>query len=491
MSALGREIAPPVAIGRPRFRYYPGPPTAAIVALPFLALTLFGYLTFRASRSPGFFQFMAVCTALMIAMAVGTFLIWRRMGVTLSLRELGVMLNGREIRYAEIDAITVYDKRRYDETAAVRSLTRTITIETTSGKVKALYVALPQDALDDALETLVVRVAAESRARKGKGWHVEQAAFEGRGQRVPLSAISAAGVFEREVRLWQHREEHHFFSVPYDTRNARVLLALAERGASTAPAQAHAETAPAVGFGRLLFSRRTSLISGAGNTILAAFGLAMLWMVLEHYLHVPMDIAVRVAAGGFVLWIFYSLYRATVRYRFHERGLVRISRFGSRTLAYANVAAMVWSESSTTLEHAIPMGTTVKAKLLPDDGSRAVSIRLHRFRNNDGDLEPVRSAIARHVAASMHRRLERGEDVPWTDKATFTRQGIALKKEIVRYDQPIGVLVRHGYLMLYRESWRKPLVQLPVNGANFHPGLALFESLMARVVTQDEERSTA
>lgn len=171
---------------------------------------------------------------------------------------------------------------------------------------------------------------------------------------MPLAAITAAGVFEREVRLWKHHDEEHFFSVPYQSKNARVLLAAARR---SAPAAAPAPPPSSSGIGRLLFARRTTLISVAGNTLMAAFGLGMIWMCLERYLHVPSRLALGAVIGGFVLWIFYSIFRATVRYRFHERALVRTSLLGTRTLAYANVAEMRWSESIERLEGAIPRGT--------------------------------------------------------------------------------------------------------------------------------------
>ncbi len=496
--SLGREIAPAVVIGRPRFRYYPGPPTAAIVSIPFLALTLFGYLTFRAEMSPGFYSFTAWMTAFVLVMAVVTTVIWLRFGVTISLRELGVVIVSRgkthEIRYADIDAITIYDKRRYDETATVRALTRTITLETATGKVKAEYVALPQDALDDTLDAIVERVAAEPRPRAGKGWSIEHGTLTVRRDRVPLSSISAAGVFERNVRLWKHNDEEHFFSVPHDTKNARVLLALAQRSASTAPAQASAASSTSSGIGRLLFSRRTTLLSGLGNTILVIFGLAVGWMCLEKYLGIPTKIALGAMIAVFVLWIFYSIYRATVRYRFHERALVRLSLLGTRTLAYANVAAMTWHESAATLEHAIPLGTTLKAKLLPDDGSRAVSIRIHRFRGRDGDLEPVRSHIAHHIAHTLQRHLEHGDEVQWTPTAKFKREGLEVKGgwlnktiTLLPYEQPIGVYPDKGFLVLYRESPHKPLAMLNINEANFYPGLALFEMLMQNVVQAVEK----
>jgi len=475
MSLLGREITPPAVVGRPRFRYYPGPPTAAVVSIPFIALTAFGYLTFRASSSPGFYAFIAGCTGLMLLMAVTTFIIWMRFGARLSLRELGVVLNEQEIPYAQIDALTVYDKRRYDETATVRALTRTITIETAGRKVQAQFVAPRGEALDQWLILLAERIAAQERPRAGRGWRVEQGTLETRRERVAVSAITAAGVFERDVRLWKHHDEQHFFSVPLDSKNARVLLALAQRGTSAVPAEPTAEPSSSTGIGRLLFARRTSLISGVGNTLVAAFLIGIGWMCLERFLHLSAKLALGIAIGAFVLWIFYSIYRATVRYAFHERAIVRTSPLGTRTLAYANVATMQWHETGTTLEHAIPMGKTLKAKLVPDDGSPAVSIRSHRFRDQEGDLERVRSAIALHIAQRLRAQLDRGEEIAWTSNAKLTRDGLVLKREIIPYGQPINAHFNDGFLIFYRDTPRKPLALLATGDLNFYPGLALFE----------------
>jgi hypothetical protein len=484
--SLGREIQTAAIIGRPRFRDYPGPPTAAILFVPFAALAAFGFLTFRASASPGFYWFIAFCAAFMLLGALITFAIWLRFGVTLSLRELGAEFNGHSIPYADIDAVTVHDKRRYDETATVRALTRTVTIDAAGRKVKAAYVARPGEMLDDVLDHLAQRVAAEPRSRAGKGWRVEQATLHARGTMVPLSTISAAGVFEREVRLWRDRDERHFFSVQCDSKNARVLLALAEGARASSPQPAPVSTA---GIGLLLFARRTSIASVLGNTILAAFLIALGWLCMERFLHLG-PLARGAAIGAAVLWVVFAIHRATVRYSFHERALVRTSLLGERTLAYANVATMKWRETTTSLEHAIPMGTTIRAKLVPNDGSRALSITLHRFRGDDTDLVPVRTAIAHHIAEKLRQQLDRGEEVPWTSKAKFTRQGIATKRHLFRYDERVGVLFRNGYLMFHRDTWRKPLVLLPASDVNFYPGLALFEMSMQNAVTEDV-RTTA
>ena len=468
---LGRELAPPVIIGRPRFREYPGPAAGAILALPFAALAYFGFTTFRGALSPGFYWFMAVCAALMVLLSVVTTFLRLRFGITIALHELGVVMNGHAIPYADIEALTIRDKRRFDEKATVRWVTRTITIEAAGRKAKAHFVAPPAEALDPLLDTLAARVAAQSRSSAGKGWRIEHGTFHARGTQVPLSTIAGAGVFEREVRLWRDRDEEHFFAVPYESKNARVLLALI----SLLPNAGRQSPVPSA-LGRLLFARRTSAASVFGNTIMAIFLLALAWVGMERYLHFSTELALGIAFGGFVVWIFYSMYRVTVRYRFHERALVRSSILGTRTLSYANVATMKWSETATTVEGAIPMGTTVKAKLVPEGDSSALSVTLHRFRGDDADLGAVRNAIASHIAEKLRARFERGEEIAWTSGAKFTRAGLALKKHFVPYDEPVGIAFRDGFLMFFRGESRQPFALLSASDENFYPGLMLFES---------------
>ena len=386
--SLGGEVLPAVTIGRPRFRDYPGPPTAAILFLPFAALAAFGFLTFRAQLSPGFYWFMAIGAAFLLLGALITFAIWLRFGVTLSLRELGVVIDTRAIPYASIDALTIRDKRRYDETATVRVLTRTIAIEAAGRKVKAVFVARPAEALDEVLDALAARIAAVPRPRAGKGWRIDQNTLHVRETRTPLSTITAAGIFDGEVRLWRDRDERPFLSVPVDSKNARVLVAALPPTANRQP-----PTTP--GLGRLLFSRRTTIASVVGNTILAAFVIALAWFCVARFLPQFRGVGDGIAIGAAVLWFLHATYRATVRYHFHEHAVVRRSLLGTRTVAYANVAAMEWRETVTVLEHAIPMGTTVRAKLVPNDGTAPLDITLHRFRGTDGDLEPLREAIER------------------------------------------------------------------------------------------------
>ena len=482
---LGREIAPAAVVGRPGFRLYPGPVAGAILAIPFAGVAVWGFTTFRGALSPGFSWFIAACAGLMVLLSLVTTAFWLRFGVTLSLHELGVVLNGHEIPYAEIDSLTVRDRRRFDDNALTRALVRTVTIAAGGRTVKAQFLVRPWEALDPMLDHIAARAAAAPRPRAGKGWRIEQGTFVARRERVPLSEISAAGVFERDVRLWRHREEEHFFAVRYQSKNARVLLALVgDRAAEIAP---EPEPTQGAGIGRLLFARRTTFWSVLGNAVIALFILGLAWMALERYLGLDMELAIGIAVGGAVLWMANAIYRRSVHYRFHERAVVRSSALGTRTLAYANAASMKWGEAGITFEHMIPMGLTVRGRLVPDDGSRPLTIILHAFRVDDPDLLAVRNAISAHIAENMHRRVLRGERVPWTSKAMFTPEGLVVKGEILPYDGSVTVHFHDGWLMFFRgNDTRRPFALLSASDENFYPGWMLFQSAADREEVRDQ-----
>jgi len=495
-SLLGRELEPPIVMPRPRFRFYPGPVVCGVAFLLLAALAAFGLLTFRATLSPGFYQLIAGCAVLMLVLCILSTWWWLRLGVTMSLRELGVVLITHKrqysILYADIDAVTIADSRRYDERRAVVAFNRTVTVEANGRKTRATYVALPNDALDPLLDRLAARVAAEPRPRSGDGWTVDLATLRWRGSDVPLHAIGKTGVFDGAVRLWLRGEDMHFASVPLSSRNAHVFLHLAQRGAAASPPVA-SPSSSTKGLGRLLFTRRTSATSVVFNTIIAFSVLWLAMLSVERFLEaVPMPAARGVLLGIGVLVVLRAIYRLTMRYRFHERGLTRTSIVGNRTLLYGQIRAMTWAETTTIIE-GIATGTSVVAKLVPDDGTTPLVVRIHRFRAGDPDIVPLRHTIARSIGTHLREHLERDGRVPWTKDATFTAAGLEVKTglfggntTLLPYDQPIGIRFSDGFLHLFRENWKKPLAILPASGENFYPGLALFEMLMENVTVPEE-----
>lgn len=489
-SLLGPETEEAVRVRRPSFRYYPGPIVCAVAAIPFAAITALGYLTERHEWSPDFYRGAAIGTVVLIALAVFTTLLWMAMGITVSPRQLGVVIvTGRKqfsYRYADIDAFTVSDSPRYDNYRRVVALNRAITIEAEGEKKRFHYVAMPNDLLDDMLDRLTARIAAETRPRSGAKWELGTSTLRYRGEDVPLNQIAKAGIFDNEIRAWKRGEPMPFLAVPYSSRNARLLLYAFHNAPPAEPVAASVipSTTSVDGIGRELFVRRTSITSVIFTRFLAACVLWVGWIAVDKKLPEFNQLGHGALIGIAVLAALHALNRIAMRYRFHERGLTRTTLLGNRTLMYAQIASMTWSETVTMIQHSIPLGTTKKIRFVPIHG-KPLNLKMHRWTTTDTDLDSVRRVIADHIAANLHHQLEQEGRVPWTKDATFTREGLELKTgllgnklEFVPYDQQISVLMHEGFLNLYRETWRKPLVLLRCNGENFYPGFSLLFLLM-------------
>jgi hypothetical protein len=471
---LGREVEPEIVIPRPPLKLYPGPAVAWPAAILFGALFSFGYFTFRYTLSPGFYQFIGACALGMLLLAVFTTINRARMHLKVSLRELGVVLNGRAVRFAELDALTVADSRRYDNERNVIAMNRTITLETQSGRVRVSYLAVPNDPVDPVLDVITATMTArQHRGYRGRGWSIDGNTLVAGATRIPLATISAAGVYDDEVRIWLHGESHRALAVPVSSRNARVLLAIAAKTRTAAPPAMHAASQqPTAGIGRLLFTRRTSLFSTMFSTAI--------YLPLTKVLHLVMQreglpFADETAMAVAALVVLLAIRRVTRVYRFHERGVI----VGGRTLLFDDVATMRWVETSTLINHAIYVGTSMKVKLTPREG-RPLVIRLYRWRANDDDLLPMRYAISTRIAETLRVQLQREGRAPWVRGAAFTTGGIEVKKQLLAFDRPLHGFMRNGYFILFRERWQKPSAVLPASEDNFYPGLALFETLTSQ-----------
>lgn len=499
-AALGAETESPVRMPRPRFRYFLGPIVSTVVFLLFAALAAFGYLTFRASMSPEFYRSMVYASAIMFGISVLAWIWWLSLGVTMSPHERGIVMTRRNKQfvflYDEIDALTVADRARYDDARNVAAYDRVITIEANGQKAVARYLALPQDALDGLLQRFVARLASEPRPRSGAKWELDAMTLRWRGETIPLGAIVKAGVFDKEVRVWRANEAMHFMAVPYASRNARVLLQRLRTSASATPSTiterktAAATVLPSTaqdGIGRLLFTRRTSFLSVLFKSAAIA---AVLW-VAELWIDKQLPQFQRLGHGAIiglaVLAVFHALYRITMRFRFHERGLTRSTILGNRTMLYAAVEKMLWKETVTMIGHGIAVGATLKFQLAGGDGTK-LRMNVHRFRTGDPDVEPVRNTIAHGVAHRLRTKVEREGRVVWTRNATFLREGLEVKTgllggktELVPYDSTLNVAFSGAYLNVFRQSWRQPLVILDTREENFFPGLELFSMLMENV----------
>lgn len=475
-----------VVIPPPPFRLYRGPVVCWPIAFLFAAFAAWGFATGRGALSPGFYWFMTAMAGLMFAMAIGSTIRRMQLQLTLTLRDQIVTLvaGSREhtLAYRELDALTVAESGRYDDERNLIALNRSITLHAAGKRASASYVAVANDPLDDLLQELVERMARERRNRSGEGWSIENEILTAGSERIPLSNISAAGVFDREVRIWRHGRTEPVLTVPLSSRNARLLLHIAGEAQTSAPS--HTEAAATSASNRELFTRRTSTLAVLFQTALA--GVAI-WLA---------QFAVAVKAPAFAegarmaafvvaaLAMISAIHRITRTYRFHEQSVTRTSLFGSRTFRYDEAVSLTWKESNSFLEHTIYLGTSMTISMSAANGEKPFVITLHRHRASDEDLLPLRRALSERVAVHMHHEWKHGDRIAWTNSAAFTTVGLEVKtgmlgggREVLPYGQPLNALFNDGYLIFFRDHWTQPLAILETSQENFYPGLALFERL--------------
>jgi len=289
------------------------------------------------------------------------------------------------------------------------------------------------------------------------------------------------------VRAWRRGDATHFLAVPLSSRNAYLLLHRLQKGAASHTTMTREEpiAGDTSGIGRQLFVRRTSMTSVVFYTAVMAGVLYLAWLSVDRFVPQFARLGHGAVLGAGMLFLLYALHRLTTRYRFHERGLTRSTILGKRTMLYGQVEKLLWKETTTLINHSIAVGTTMNVQFVPGDGSSPLQVKLHRFRAGDEDIEPVRRAVSHNIALHLREHLNREGRVAWTNDAAFTRDGLEVKTgllgnttTLLPYDQPLGLHLHEGYLNIHRDSPRKPIVLLRSSGANFYPGLVLYEMLM-------------
>jgi hypothetical protein len=455
----------------------------------FTAFAAWGFATGRGALSPGFYWFVAGMAGLMFLMAIGTTIRRMQLQLTMSLREPGVTLiaGSREhnLAYRELDALTIAESGRYDDARNLIALNRSITLDAAGKRASASYVAVADDPLDDLLQELVERMARERRDRSGEGWSIENEMLIANRERVPLSTISAAGVFDREVRVWCHGRKEPLLAVPLSSRNARLLLYIAGEAQTSAPPRRARTSAAAIEESNIeLFTRRTSKLAVLFQTALLGcviFLAQYAVTVKAPALAEPARIAAFLAAAAAMIA---AIHRMSRTYHFHEHSVTRTSLFGSRTFRYEDAVSITWKERSSFLEHTVYLGTSMTVTMTAANGAPPFVITLHRFRTSDEDLLPLRRAVSERIAVRLHHEWKHGERSPWTNNAAFTAVGLEVKtgvmgggRELLPYGQPLNAMFSDGYLIFFRDHWTKPLTILETSQENFYPGLALFERL--------------
>jgi len=461
---------------RPSFNVYPGP-----VIFPVFGAMLLGFTIYiwRVNGLHTFItEFFIAATAFLLLGALITGSRYLSYRVEASIHDHAVTFNGHDFLFDRIDSVALAEKARLGQWAKTVAMRRTLTI-TAEGKRRTFaWLAHPDgDPIAPILQLLLRRMANEAarRSLRGPGWSLELGTLRTKDESTPLSTVTSA-IFDDEVRLWRRGEPNPFFATPITSPNALVLRRVAEDARDQAPAPT-----PVVDesrLGRLLFVRKPpGFINVLSAFAFGSFGASAAWYAADRWMP-QLTKPVLIAAGLVTLYaVIRAILSFATRYRFHEKGMIATYAVGQRELRYADVARMRWQEQRNFTE-GIYSGTSVKATLIAADG-KPLHIDVRRFRTTDGDLEPLRHAMAHAVAARMRHELASTGRVAWTDKATLLRDGIELKRGVViPYTERLNARFDdNGWVYFSREGSRKQLRMLNRAGENFEAGWILYTEL--------------
>lgn len=464
-----------VVAQRPSLDIYPGPVIFPVFGALFVAGT--AYIWRVNGLHDVVTEIFLACTLLMLLGALVTGTRYFSYRVEASIHDHAVTLNGREFLFDRIDSVALAEKARLGQWAKTVAMRRTLTVAAEGRRRTFAWLASPAgDPIEPILQLLLRRLASDAARRplRGAGWSLELGTLRTRDDATPLSTVTSAGIFDQEVRLWRRGEPNPFFATPATSSNALVLLRVAEDALEKSP-PAHVPVADETGLGRLLFVRKPAGLVNTFNAFLyGLFGTATAWYFADRW--APQF--TRLVLDAAIVVSLYVVARAILsfgtRYRFHEAGMIATYAIGRRTLRYADVARMRWDERRN-FTNGVYSGTSLDATLVPA-GGKPLHIDLRRFRTVDGDLEPLRHAVAHAVAARMRHELESTGRVAWTKDAALLRDGVELEPGVVvRYDEKVNAHPDdHGFLNFYRDNWRKPIRLLRRNGDNFEPGWILY-----------------
>jgi hypothetical protein len=315
----------------------------------------------------------------------------------------------------------------------------------------------------------------------GKGWSLTNDAIvtSNPSSRTPLPELTHLDIVDEALCVWKKGEDNPILTTPQHSENAYLLqLLLAPKIAANAekqPPQGVSEP----GLGRLIFSRKvrplwrnSSIVCAVGAGIGAI--VAAIASFAEREMAVVCLVLVGVSiAAGLVAW-------HTIRFEFccHERGVMRRSLLGPKTLRYEDVGSFKFS-AIRMFHNGIYAGTNLVILLTPNRPGLPIIRYGRTIQTVDDSLDNLRDSIARILANKMLASLRSEPWVPWTSSLQLGTEGIRYrptamfgKKDwvLLPWNEVSGFDLREGALHFWRQGTEKSVIQQPCADDNFYPG---------------------
>lgn len=204
-------------------------------------------------------------------------------------------------------------------------------------------------------------------------------------------------------------------------------------------------------------------------------------------------IAVTLAVCGVVVW---RVHGRSTALRFYELGVTRWRKKNGdvQRLSYLDVTSMTYTMAPHFF-HGMYVGTTGVILLETAGKSGKKGVR-HSFQHRQkargivnrtfegtDPMDLVRDAVAEAVSEGLAVRIAETGSAPWTGPATFTKDGLLVKKllggvKVLAYEAIDRMEAKGGNVMLFQAGEKSAAASVAVNGKNFWPGFVLLGRLV-------------
>jgi hypothetical protein len=343
--------------------------------------------------------------------------------------------------------------------------------------------------LFERLERRVVEQATQSTQSGGlvygEGWAIDRVGLWLQGDDdphlVPFARVSASEIVDRHACVWVVDSSEPVLRVPDGSVNARVLVHLVGLQATGVLASSD------ISLGRLLFRRDhgwRSVGVWAGYVGVASLMLCGVILGARDKNVVDDGTAIlgvlAVLLGGIAVLTVRVVLRKK-RFECFSNGVRLVTGWrGARELKFDDVRSFTYSSvrrTARTSAGSAYLGTWYTIEFQTNSGDRSLSFTF-TTTTRDVAIDELRDLMAKRIASVWGRMLETGQSRRWTDRLTFTSDGLDIRgrKTPIPLAQIGSSLFQNGYWYLYHID-STLLVREACSTPNFFPGYFLLAGL--------------
>lgn len=319
------------------------------------------------------------------------------------------------------------------------------------------------------------------------GWTLDrdQLTFEsgGRFETVPLKELTAVEEQDACLHAWRRGVDRPFLEISLLEENGEVMMGVLRR--HLAEYGAAADNAFTGELGRMLFERRKTSKKAVGEAV-ALFVIVVLFSLKARLAPFGAGAALVYVLGGLAAAI-HVLHAAGGGIVAYEGGLEVRRWFRPTTIRYEDLTGLTF-RTKEHFQNGIYAGSVTEVELLCDTPGAPHRISFkHEFKHRDERLESIRNEAAGAVADRLWRQLREDGAVQWAPHVRITATGLEYRGRLLNrseekslpFESVTNVGLEEGRFQIFAAHSVKPEITMDSGGANFFPGLELWQRATA------------